>query len=111
MNKKHIALFLLSFAASAALSSPICDDLAARQSAFFSEGGMIPIAYLESTGTQWIDLDLNSTADRFCELTADIYAADNDDTEVEARRGFSIVWNANGAWRVEVKRGRVTRLA
>lgn len=51
------------------------------------------------------------TADRFCELTADIYAADNDDTEVEARRGFSIVWNANGAWRVEVKRGRVTRLA
>ena len=36
---------------------------------------------------------------------------DNDDTEVEARRGFSIVWNANGAWRVEVKRGRVTRLA
>ena len=51
------------------------------------------------------------TADKFCELTADIYAADNDDTEVEARRGFSIVWNANGAWRVEVKRGRVTRLA
>ena len=68
MNKKHIALFLLSFAASAALSSPICDDLAARQSAFFSEGGMIPIAYLESTGTQWIDLDLNSTADRFCDF-------------------------------------------
>ena len=53
----------------------------------------------------------DKTADRFCELTADIYAADNDDTEVEARRGFSIVWNANGAWRVEVKRGRVTRLA
>ena len=53
----------------------------------------------------------DKTADRFCELTADIYAADNEDTEVEARRGFSIVWNANGAWRVEVKRGRVTRLA
>lgn len=53
----------------------------------------------------------DKTADRFCELTADIYTADNDDTEVEARRGFSIVWNANGAWRVEVKRGRVTRLA
>ena len=53
----------------------------------------------------------DKTADRFCELTADIYAADNDDTEVEARRGFSIVCNANGAWRVEVKRGRVTRLA
>lgn len=53
----------------------------------------------------------DKTADRFCELTADIYAADNDDTEVEARRGFSIVWNANGAWRVEVKRDRVTRLA
>ena len=53
----------------------------------------------------------DKTADRFCELTADIYAADKDDTEVEARRGFSIVWNANGAWRVEVKRGRVTRLA
>ena len=53
----------------------------------------------------------DKTAERFCELTADIYAADNDDTEVEARRGFSIVWNANGAWRVEVKRGRVTRLA
>lgn len=53
----------------------------------------------------------DKTADRFCELTADIYATDNDDTEVEARRGFSIVWNANGAWRVEVKRGRVTRLA
>ena len=53
----------------------------------------------------------DKTADRFCELTADIYAADNDDTEVEARRGFLIVWNANGAWRVEVKRGRVTRLA
>jgi len=53
----------------------------------------------------------DKTADRFCELTADIYAADNDDTEVEARRGFSIVWNTNGAWRVEVKRGRVTRLA
>ena len=53
----------------------------------------------------------DKTADRFCELTADIYAADNDDTEVEARRGFSIVWNANGAWRVEVKRGRVARLA
>ena len=53
----------------------------------------------------------DKTADRFCELTADIYAADNDDTEVEARRGFSIGWNANGAWRVEVKRGRVTRLA
>ena len=53
----------------------------------------------------------DKTADRFCELTADIYAADNDDTEVEARRGISIVWNANGAWRVEVKRGRVTRLA
>ncbi len=52
----------------------------------------------------------DKTADHFCELTADIYAADNDDTEVEARRGFSIVWNANGAWRVEVKRGRVTRL-
>jgi hypothetical protein len=58
-------------------------------------------------GRDWSD----KTADRFCELTADIYAADNDDTEVEARRGFSIVWNANGAWRVEVKRGRVTRLA
>ena len=53
----------------------------------------------------------DKTADRFCKLTAEIYAADNDDTEVEARRGFSIVWNANGAWRVEVKRGRVTRLA
>lgn len=52
------------------------------------------------------------TADKFCELTADIYAADTDDeTEVETRRGFAIVWNANGAWRVEVKRGRVTRLA
>ena len=50
------------------------------------------------------------TADRFVELTAKIYAAD-DDTEVEAHRGFSIVWNANGAWRVEVKRGRVTRIA
>ena len=54
---------------------------------------------------------IDKTADRFCELTAEIYAADNDDTEVEVRRGFSIVWNANGAWRVEVKRGRVTRLA
>ena len=52
------------------------------------------------------------TADKFCELTADIYAAAaDDDTEVETRRGFAIVWNANGAWRVEVKRGRVTRLA
>jgi len=51
------------------------------------------------------------TADRFCELTADIYAADNDDTELETHRGFSIVWNANGAWRVEVKRGRVARIA
>ena len=51
------------------------------------------------------------TADRFVEITAEIYAADNDDTEVEAHRGFSIVWNANGAWRVELKRGRVTRLA
>ena len=52
------------------------------------------------------------TADKFCELTADIYADDaDDDTEVETRRGFAIVWNANGAWRVEVKRGRVTRLA
>ena len=53
----------------------------------------------------------DKTADRFCELTADIYAADADDTEVETRRGFAIVWNASGAWRVEVKRGRVTRLA
>ena len=52
------------------------------------------------------------TADKFCELTADIYAADTDDeTEVETRRGFAIVWNTNGAWRVEVKRGKVTRLA
>lgn len=52
------------------------------------------------------------TADKFCELTADIYAADTDDeTEVESRRGFAIVWNTNGAWRVEVKRGKVTRLA
>ncbi len=52
------------------------------------------------------------TADKFCELTADIYAADtNDETEVETRRGFAIVWNTNGAWRVEVKRGKVTRLA
>ena len=51
------------------------------------------------------------TADRFVELTAEIYAADNDDTELETHRGFSIVWNANGAWRVEVKRGRVARIA
>lgn len=52
------------------------------------------------------------TADKFCELTSDIYAADtDDDTEVETRRGFAIVWNTNGAWRVEVKRGKVTRLA
>ena len=52
------------------------------------------------------------TADKFCELTADIYAADTDDeTEVETRRGFAIVWNTNDAWRVEVKRGKVTRLA
>ena len=51
------------------------------------------------------------TADKFCELTADIYAADNDDTEVETHRGFAIVWNTSGAWRVEVKRGRVTRIA
>lgn len=52
------------------------------------------------------------TADKFCELTADIYAADtDDDTEVETHRGFAIVWNASGAWRVEVKRGKVTRLA
>lgn len=54
----------------------------------------------------------NRTADKFCELTAEIYAADkDDDTEVETHRGFSIVWNANGAWRVEIKRGKVTRLA
>ena len=53
----------------------------------------------------------DKTADRFCELTADIYAADNDDTEVETHRGFAIVWNTSGAWRVEVKRGKVTRLA
>lgn len=52
----------------------------------------------------------NRAADRFCELTADIYEAD-EDTEVETRRGFCLVWNSQGAWRVEIKKGRVTRLA
>ena len=57
----------------------------------------------------------DKTADRFCELTADIYnapdaAALDEDTEVERRRGFAIVWNSCGVWRVEVKRGRVTRI-
>lgn len=46
------------------------------------------------------------------QVRVDADAADTDDeTEVETRRGFAIVWNANGAWRVEVRRGRVTRLA
>lgn len=52
----------------------------------------------------------DKTADRFCELTAEIYDMD-EDTQVENHRGFALVWNSCGVWRVEVKRGKVTRLA
>jgi len=64
-------------------------------------------------------LDLRDWSDRasdkFCELTADIYRAGDEagdeDTEVERHRGFAIVWNSLGVWRVEVKRGKVTKVA
>ncbi len=49
------------------------------------------------------------TADRFVELTAKIYDMDWD-TEAEVHRGFTLVWNAYGVWRVQLKRGVVTRL-
>ena len=52
----------------------------------------------------------DKTADRFCELTAEIYDMD-EDTQVENHRGFALVWNSCGVWRVEVKRGKVTGLA
>ena len=52
----------------------------------------------------------DKTADRFCDLTAEIYDMD-EGTQVETHRGFALVWNSCGVWRVEVKRGRVTRLA
>ena len=52
----------------------------------------------------------DKTADRFCDLTAEIYDKD-EGTQVETHRGFALVWNSCGVWRVEVKRGRVTRLA
>ena len=52
----------------------------------------------------------DKTADRFCDLTAEIYAMDKD-TQVETHRGFALVWNSCGVWRVEVKRGKVTELA
>lgn len=52
----------------------------------------------------------DKTADRFCDLTAEIYAMD-EDTQVETHRGFALVWNSCGVWRVEVKRGNVIPLA
>ena len=52
----------------------------------------------------------DKTADRFCDLTAEIYAMD-EDTQLETHRGFALVWNSCGVWRVEVKRGKVIPLA
>ena len=65
MKLKALLLLLLPLIA---IATPIRDDIAGKQSSFAVEGGMMPIAYLESTGAQWIDLDLNSTADRFCDF-------------------------------------------
>lgn len=48
-------------------------------------------------------------ADRFCEITKEIYDLD-EDTHLENRRGFSLVWNSFGVWRVEVERGTATKL-
>lgn len=52
-----------------AVSAPVHDDLAGRSIFDTDTGsGIVEVAYLESTGTQWIDLNLNSTVDRFCDF-------------------------------------------
>lgn len=56
--------------------------------------------------TDWTDEE----ADKFVELTDGIYQQDFDNTEVETHKGFAIVWNKKGAWRVELDKGKVTDL-
>lgn len=56
--------------------------------------------------TDWTDEE----ADKFVELTDGIYQQDFDNTEVETHKGFAIVWNKMGAWRVELDKGKVTDL-
>lgn len=69
MCKPLFFLFALAVQTASLFSAPVRDDLAGR-SVFDTDSGsgIVEVAYLESTGTQWIDLNLNSTADRFCDF-------------------------------------------
>jgi len=51
-------------------------------------------------------------ADRFCELASPLFdkVGENEDTETEVRRGFTLVWNRAGLWRVDVRRGVVAQI-
>ena len=50
--------------------------------------------------------------DVYIDLTLPIYGLYlNEDTECEPHRGFALVWNHFGLWRVDVKNDEITKLA
>jgi len=50
--------------------------------------------------------------DVYIDLTLPIYGLyPNEDTECEPHRGFALVWNHFGLWRVDVKNDEITKLA
>jgi len=58
--------------------------------------------------TPWSDED----ADKYVELTLPIYGLyPSEDTACEPHRGFALVWNHFGLWRVDVKNNEMTKLA
>lgn len=58
--------------------------------------------------TPWSDED----ADKYVELTLPIYGLyPGEDTACEPHRGFALVWNHFGLWRVDVKNNEMTKLA
>lgn len=50
---------------------------------------------------------------KWCNLSLKCYNAvsDDEDTECETHRGFSIVWNRAGVWKVSVAKKSVRRVA
>ena len=50
---------------------------------------------------------------KWCNLSLKCYNAvgDDEDTECETHRGFSIVWNRAGVWKVSVAKKSVVRVA
>ena len=68
MKARNIISAIFALAAIATSASPIRDDLAAKGIEYIGQEQVVPIAYLESTGTQFINTEVFGGDGLLCEI-------------------------------------------